>query len=459
MFVLAFAALVAIGPPQSAPPLPEVALSTFPPAARDALGQVYRRAAGRPSDAQAVGELGRWLHAWEQFESAHQAYARAQRLAPKDFDWQYLDAIVLQRLARHDEAASRLSAASAINPQYLPARIKLAEAVFEAGDLERSAALFEALAGEPLAEPAAQAGLGRIAAMRGAHERAIAHFERAVTLFPEFGAAHYGLARSYRALGRNDDAAREQALHARYGPRWPGTADPVLAGVATLREDPRATLLKGVSLAETGDIKAAIVQHEAALAKDPSLLRAHVNLISLYGRAGDWANAERHYRAATAAGVNNAEAHYDYAVILGLQQKWDEAATVYRRALDVNPLHVESRNNLGLILERRREFGAAASEYRQAVDAKPTLRLARFNLGRMLLVLGRNDEAILEFEKLLEPKDSETPGYAFALATAYVRTGRKDEGIKWATEARRLALANGQTDLAAAIDRELEKLK
>ena len=34
--------------------------------------------------------------------------------------------------------------------------------------------------------------------------------------------------------------------------------------------------------------------------------------------------------------------------------------------------------------------------YRHAVESRPTFRLARFNLGRMLLALGRPDEAIVE---------------------------------------------------------------
>ncbi len=72
---------------------------------------------------------------------------------------------------------------------------------------------------------------------------------------------------------------------------------------------------------------------------------------------------------------------------------------------------------------------------------------------------GRNDEAIAELEKLTEPRDAEAPLYLFALSTANVRAGRKDEGIRWATEARRLALEHGQAELAAAIARDLAALK
>ena len=47
----------------------------------------------------------------------------------------------------------------------------------------------------------------------------------------------------------------------------------------------------------------------------------------------------------------------------------------------------------------------------------------------------------------------------FALSAAHVRAGQKDEAIKWALEAKRLATEYGQKDLAAIIDRDLAKLK
>jgi tetratricopeptide (TPR) repeat protein len=337
--------------------------------------------------------------------------------------------------------------------------MRLAEALLDTGERVESKRFFEAVAREAAAEPAAEVGLGRIAAAEGRHEEAIAHFERAIALFPELGAAYYAAARSYRALGRTADADRALSQHARYGPRWPRLDDPVLASVTLLRDDARADLQRGVSLAAAGDTEGSIAAHEAALARDPSLVQAHANLVGLYGSIRNWPKAAEHYRAAVAAGHNNAQAHYDYGVILGLQEQWEPAAEMYRKALAVNPLHVQAHNNLGQILERGRDFASAAAEYQQAVDAQPAFRLARFNLGRMLLALGRNEAAIVEFEKVQQPIDAETPRYVFALSTVYVRAGKTSEGIKLATDAQRLAIEYGQTDLAAAIARELAKLK
>jgi hypothetical protein len=42
---------------------------------------------------------------------------------------------------------------------------------------------------------------------------------------------------------------------------------------------------------------------------------------------------------------------------------------------------------------------------------------------------------------------------------ANIRSGNKDTGLKWASEARRRAAATGQQELAAAIDREVASIK
>lgn len=441
-----------------APPL-ELPLQSYPAEIRKDVARLYEDARSHPQDGNAAGSLGRMLQAWEQWQSADDAYSRAIALDPKSFEWPYLDAFVLDRLARPQDAAIRLREALKIRPDYLPARVRLGDALLSAGQLSESRAVFSELLHEPQAEPLALFGLGRILAAEGKHDEAVRMIERALKLFPEWGAANYSLALSLRAIGRRTEAAQALQRHAQYGPRWPGVDDPVLSTVSNLRTDPAARFRRARSLADNGDVKGAIAEFEAALKEDNSLALAHASLLKLYGSVGNWAKAEEHYRAAVSLGSGLAELHYDYGVLLGLQQKWDEAGEAYRRALVVNPNYPEAHNNLGQVLERNRQFDAALGEYRSAVESRPTFRLARFNVGRMLIALGRLDEAITELHKITEPRDAEAPKYLFALSTAYVRSGRKEEGVRWATEARQLALQYGDSALASAIERDLAAIR
>ena len=128
----------------------------------------------------------------------------------------------------------------------------------------------------------------------------------------------------------------------------------------------------------------------------------------------------------------------------------------YRRALAR-----QSAARAGAQQPRADSRAAAASstrrlaEYRQAVESQPTFRLARFNLGRMLLALGQADEAIVELEKLTEPRDAEAPRYLFALSTAHVR-GRPQAPRRSGGRPRRRQPGRSSSDrhdLARAIDR------
>ena len=446
-------------PAASLPALPSVVLETFPEDARDAIARALGAASAHPADAAASGALGMTLQAWEQWETAHVAYQRAQRLADTAPDWPYLDGVVLQRLGRPAEATSRFRRTLALAPTLVPAQARLAEALFDAGDLDASRQAYTTLGAEPSAAPVSALGLGRVAARSGRHEEAVGHFKRAIELFPEFGAAFYGLAQSLRALGRADEAREALRQQALFGPRWPAIDDALVAKVAALRDDPRVLLARGLRLASLGDLPGAIASHEAAVAGDPSLAQARANLISLYGRTQQWAKAEAQYRALLSMGFNEDEAHYNYGVLLGLQSRWPEAADAYRRALDANPLHAQARNNLGQLLEGERKYAEATDQYRQAVAADPQLRLARYNLGRMLLAARNVEDAAAEFDKLREPRDAESPRYWYALAVATVQAGRREQGTALARQARTLAEQFGQHELVAAIDRDLAGLK
>jgi tetratricopeptide (TPR) repeat protein len=454
--------------------LPRLSLDQFPAESRGSIEAAYREATAHAEDAAACGRLGMALQSWEQWATALTVYRRAQALAPDTFDWWYLAGIIETRIGRPADAARSFQRATQLMPGYLPARLKLAEALFDSGDLAGSARVYEALtkeaassAGAPaaaavapaaLAAPAAHYGLGRIKAAQGDQAGAVEHFQEACRLFPEFGAAHYALALAYRSLGRLDDAQREIGLHQRYTNAWPGVDDPVAAKIAPLRDDARTHMTRGIAAWKAGRLDEAIKEHEEAVRLQPTLAQAHANLIILYGHARNPASAESHYRTVVALNSNLGEAHYNYGVLMMDQQRADDAIDAFKKALAVNPHNAQAHNNLGLMLETRKDIAGAESEYRLAVQDDPAFRNGRFNHGRTLVALGRLDEAITEFEKLQSPEDADTARYRYALAAAHLRAGHREQGTKLALEAKTLAERYGQTTLVNSIERDLATL-
>lgn len=446
-------------PDPPAPRAPLVDLTALPGEAGESIRRLHEAALRHPKDAAALGRLAMMYHAWEQWLAAAETYRAARTLAPGERRWWYLAGLLETARGRHADAVPLLERAAALEPANVAGQLRLAEARLEAGDLPGSEQLFRELAGRPPARAAAEYGLGRIAQARGDHRRAVAHLERAVEAFPDFGAAHYALALAYRRLERDADAGEALRRQQRCIPCWPGVDDPLAASVKALRDDPAAVLKRGIALAADGQTEAAVEAHEQALADKSAGAQARVNLITLYGRLGRWAEAETQYRQALAAGVNLAEAHANYAHVLLAQERAVEAIPVLRRALDANPADAAARNALGLALESTGDLAGAAAEYRRAMSAAPALRIARFNYGRTLMARGRLQEAADEFEKLRTPEDVETPRYLFALATARVRLGDIERGRAEAHAALELAKRYGLSELAASIERDLARLK
>jgi tetratricopeptide (TPR) repeat protein len=444
---------------ESAPPLPSVRPETFDAHARGQVREAYETAVGNPADPEANGRLGMLLYAYEQFEMAAPCFERARLFAPRDPRWPYYLGRAQASLGGHARAAASFREALRLNPVYLPAELKLAESLLESGEMEESRKIYETISSRQPGAPAAWYGLGRIHAARGELEAAMSTLHRACELFPEFGAAHFALARAYRD---RDDRARAQehmASYTRNKLAWPPLPDPLLEAIHELKTGPHARLRKGIYLAEQGDLDGAVAEHEQALAADPRLAQPHIHLIRLYGRLGRPEKAEEHYRACVAIDPNLIDSHYNFGVLKTEQKKYAEASQAFRRVLELSPSHAEAHNNLGsrLLLEGRTD--EAALHFRAAIESKPNYRLARFNLGRILANQGRFEEAISEFRHTLTPEDTDTPRYLYALAAAHVRSGDRAGGLKHMREALRLASAMGLQDLLPSIKRDLKTLE
>jgi tetratricopeptide (TPR) repeat protein len=456
--VLALSNVVAIAAPP-APPLPELPLDTYEPAIRKPIAEAYAAARANPDDPGRSGYLGMVLYAHEQYEFAEPCFQRAHAQAPGEARWAYYLGRAQVYLAHLDGAVSSLRDALQLRPGYLPAEVMLAQALLDAGRVDESRALYEELLKTYPDTPEVHYGLGRIHADRGELDAAVEHLSRACDLFPAFGAAHFALARAYRARGDDEKAREELALYQRDKVGWPALPDPLLADVVALRTSATDHLRRGIELATKGQLEEAAREHEEALAVDPKLVQAHVNLIRIYGQLGHPEKAEAHYRSALAIDPNLAETHYNYGVLLAGAGKSSEAAAAFRRAIELKPAYAEAQNNLAYLLMTSGDLEGAARHYQAAIELKPDYRAAHFNLARILGSQGKYEEAIAHLRRTLAPDDEETPRCAYALAVALSRAGHLQEALTYMREAREKAKARGQSDLLASVERDLGVLE
>jgi tetratricopeptide (TPR) repeat protein len=441
------------------PEIPQVDLAGFPPETRKQVEHAYTLARKRPQDADAVGELGMLLELYRHREDAALCYRRAHLIEPAAFKWLYYRASLLLSQNKGEEALPVLTAALQLSPEYLPARLELGEALFRAAKLEAATEIYDGILKDYPDTAEAYYGLGRVRAARGDQAGAAEMFRKACELFPTYGAAHYGLAVTYRKLGRIPEAQEQAELHERNSNIVPPVADPLRDELRALDASAAGHLERGVLLEQVGRIEDAIAETEKALQLDPSLAEAHANLLILYAKIGNVTKAEEHYKAVLSLKPDQfPDAYYNYGVLLRNQGKFEEAEKAFRKALAIAPSNDAAHNNLGYLLERQGKLSEAADEYRKAINVNPSSRQAHFYLGRIFVNQQQYAAAIEQFQQTLAPVDQDTPSYLYALGAAYGRSGDNGQALRYLEQAKEMANARGQTVLASEIAKDLARV-
>jgi tetratricopeptide (TPR) repeat protein len=442
------------------PEVPQVNIAGFPRETQQQVAQAYAAARKRPSDASAVGKLGMLLDLYHRSDDAALCYERAHSIQPTAFRWLYYWGSLLAKDSKAEQALPVLTAALELQPEYLPARLKLGETLLEAGKIEEANEIYEGILTDHPDAAEAHYGLGRVQAARGDQTAAAENYRKACELFPTYGAAHYGLAVAYRKLGRIGDAQEQADLHERHPYIVPPVADPLRDELRALDMSAGNLLERGVQLEQVGRIDDAITATEKAIELDPALVKARVNLLILYAKTRNGLKAEEQYKAVLASNPDEfPEAYYNYGVLLVNESRFEDAEKAFRKTLAIDPSNDAAHNNLGYLLERVGKLSEASAEYRMAIEIKPNSREAHFKLGRILVNQKQYPEGIEQLRQTLTPVDENTPAYLYALGATYGRAGNNVEAVRYMEEAKEQAVARGQTALASEIEKDLAQVK
>jgi tetratricopeptide (TPR) repeat protein len=437
------------------PELPAVELDGMQAGVRGVIEPALAAARAKPEDAAVVARLGMALHAHQQLAGAAKAYQRAAELDAANPDYSYYWGTVLAAEGRYGEAIAPLRASLARRPA-AAVRLRLADSLYAAGQAGEARREYEALVAADGSMAAAYYGLGRC--LEGAE--AVAALERAVRLFPRYGAARFALAGVYRKLGQRERAEVALVDYERDKMAVPPLDDPAMAAVAAMDESASGLLRSSQLLERQGRLAESAALQERVLASDPKLTQGWVNLISLYARLGRAGDADAAYRRAVGLEPGNVEAHYNFGVFCAGAERFADARAAFQRAVDLDPGHAEALDGLGAVVELGGALEQAAGWYRRAVAAKPGLRLAHYHLGRSLVNQRRLGEAIRELEMAaVEPWDDQSGGYLYALAAARARAGEREKAVAGLERAREVAVRFGQDFLSSAIERDLAKLR
>ncbi|MFT5087758.1 MAG: tetratricopeptide (TPR) repeat protein [Candidatus Latescibacterota bacterium] len=180
--------------------------------------------------------------------------------------------------------------------------------------------------------PRAYAGLARASEIEGKLGRAVALYNRALEMTPEF----YEYIRLHRYIAE--------------------------------------LLIKKGTPARAADY------YRRIIAERPADAEAQRELAYALGLAGDTVAALDHYELALRMGSDSLVLHYDLANLLFGSGDYKRATKHYQRAIELDPSYAPAFNNLGTTLAIQNHFSAAITQFEQALQLDPNYTQARTNL-------------------------------------------------------------------------------
>jgi serine/threonine-protein kinase len=190
---------------------------------------------------------------------------------------------------------------------------------------------------------------------------AIASYQQAISLDPDYAKAHEGLARVYTMVGG--------------------------AGPLHLLPPREAYPLA----------KAAITK---ALELDDRLPQTHTTLgVVRSGFEWDWTGAERAFKQALELNPNDPDSHFWYAWHLWFMERFDEAIACLRTASALDPLAPLYQSTIGLVQFCARRYSEAVQQLQRVLEVHPSFFHALMHLGDTYLAMGMYKEAEATYQK------------------------------------------------------------
>ncbi len=158
----------------------------------------------------------------------------------------------------------------------------------------------------------------------------------------------------------------------------------------------------GAAFARLGRMNEAITQHQKAVEIKPDYAQAHYNLGVAFARLDRIGEAIAHYQKAVEIKSDYVEAYYNLGNAFSRLDRFDEAIAQYQKALEIQPDYVEAHNNLGYALAARGRIAEAMAHYQKALEIQPDYAEAYYNLGDVLAAQSRIDEAVAHYRHALD---------------------------------------------------------
>jgi len=174
--------------------------------------------------------------------------------------------------------------------------------------------------------------LGLALFQKGQVDDAIAQYQKAVEIYPNYVAAHYNL---------------------------------------------------GNALLQKGQLDTALAQYEKAVEIDPNDAAAHINLGNAFFQKQQLDEAVAQFQKAVEINPNDAEAQYNLGNALFQKGQLDEAVAQFQKALKIDPNSFATHYNLGGAFFQKGQLDEAITQFQEVLRLKPDFSPAQDNLAKV----------------------------------------------------------------------------
>jgi tetratricopeptide (TPR) repeat protein len=320
--------------------------------------------------------------------SAREAIAHLERVvgAPAsatDLNLTYTLGRLYTRVGESVKAIDTLTRVVDGNPSSVQARLSLAQAHADAGDIRAAISTLDAIVAE---QPRVASALGRYQEQAGLFKEAVESYTRALTIQPMSRELKF---RRARALFSAKEYSQSASLAAQAQAQHPN--------------DPRFPRLRARAIFETGAPEQAFAILEPAARAFPRDAATQFALADLYTDAGRNMDAERTLRQLLEVQPANPEAlNYLGYLLADSGHQLDEAIRLVQRALDADPDNPSYQDSLGWAYFRRGELDQAEKYLSPAATRLPRNSVIQDHLGDLFAERRRWDDAIAAWARALD---------------------------------------------------------
>lgn len=156
---------------------------------------------------------------------------------------------------------------------------------------------------------------------------------------------------------------------------------------------------KGIAAMKKGDWNGARDSFESAIKKNPKQADAHHYLGVVMEKTGDRAAAKKHYEDALASDPTLEEAAVNLVAINIEDKKWDDAVTLAKRVLGKNAKNAPMHVNLAVALSGKGDQPGATKSFEDAIKLEPNKADYYITFAQHQAQWNKRDEALANLKK------------------------------------------------------------